>query len=334
MNMRQWVKDQIALDIKKPLPILSFPATQLLNITVAELISNSGLQAQGMKAVADRCPAAAAVSLMDLSVEAEAFGAEIRVTDDEVPTVIGHIINSEADARALAVPAVGAGRTGLYIEAIAQARQLITDRPVLAGVIGPFSLSGRLIGMTEIMVNCYTEPELVHATLEKAAAFITDYIKAYKAAGAQGVVVAEPAAGLLSAQLMVEFSGNYMKTIIAGTQSDDFAVFYHNCGNSTSQMTKELAELGAMGYHFGNAVNMREMLEKMPDQVLVMGNLSPADLFRGGNPQLMQAETLGLLEDCRGHANFTVSSGCDIPPASSWDNIDAFFAAVNAFYHS
>jgi uroporphyrinogen decarboxylase len=27
-----------------------------------------------------------------------------------------------------------------------------------------------------------------------------------------------------------------------------------------------------------------------------------------------------------------ISSGCDIPPLSSWDNIGAFFAAVKEFY--
>ena len=48
----------------------------------------SDKQAEGMKIIADSCPTAASVSLMDLSLEAEAFGSTIRVSDDEVPTVI------------------------------------------------------------------------------------------------------------------------------------------------------------------------------------------------------------------------------------------------------
>ena len=71
------------------MPILSFPAVQKLGITVAELISNKDRQAEGMKYVADHTDSAASVSMMDLSVEAECFGAEIRVSDDEVPTVVG-----------------------------------------------------------------------------------------------------------------------------------------------------------------------------------------------------------------------------------------------------
>lgn len=220
-NMYAWIEDQKAATAKKALPVLSFPSVQLLGITVRELINDSDLQAKGMKAVADRVPTAAAVSLMDLSLEAECFGSKIRVSDEEVPTVVGSLIDAELDederleqAKALAVPAVGAGRTQIYIDAIEKAVGLITDRPVLAGVIGPFSLAGRLMDVTEAMIYCYDEPDMVHVLLQKATNFIIQYIKAYKAVGANGVVLAEPLAGLLSPGLAQEFSGDYCKQIV------------------------------------------------------------------------------------------------------------------------
>ena len=85
MDMKAWLHEQLTADKRRALPILSFPSIQLLGITVRELISDSDLQARGMCEVAKRCPAAAAVSMMDLSVEAECFGATIHVSDDEVP---------------------------------------------------------------------------------------------------------------------------------------------------------------------------------------------------------------------------------------------------------
>ena len=211
-DMKQWVADTIAAPVKKPMPVLSFPAVQLMGITVRDLISSSEHQAQGMQLVAQRVDSAAAVSLMDLSVEAECFGSEIRVSDDEVPTVIGSIVTDEDEADALAVPEVGAGRTGLYIEAISKAAQAITDRPVFAGVIGPYSLAGRLLDVSEAMVLCYEEPDMVHAVMEKTTAFLIDYCKAYKAAGANGVVMAEPLTGMLSPNLAEEFSHPYVET--------------------------------------------------------------------------------------------------------------------------
>ena len=112
-NMKQWVEELKGTGAKKPIPVLSFPCVSLLGITVRELISNSELQAKGMKAVADRTNAAASVSFMDLSVEAECFGATVVVSDDEVPTVKGRIINDMDEAEALQIPEVGSGRTNL-----------------------------------------------------------------------------------------------------------------------------------------------------------------------------------------------------------------------------
>ena len=224
--------------------------------------------------IQDRCDTAAAVSMMDLSVEAQAFGSEIKVCDDEVPTVIGRIINTKEDADALRVPQIGDGRTGLYIEAIEKACALITDRPVFAGVIGPFSLSGRLMDITEIMVNCIVEPDMVHTTLEKATHFIIEYIKSYKSVGANGVVLAEPAAGLLSPALIEEFSTKYVKEIVEAVQDDNFILIYHNCGN-TIPLINSILSTGSAAYHFGNSIVMSEMLKLVPSDILVMGNVDP-----------------------------------------------------------
>ena len=332
MQARAWLNALRDAPRKKPLPVLSFPCVSLLNITVKDLIADSGLQAEGMRRVAERVDAAAAVSFMDLSVEAEAFGCPIRISDDEVPTVTGAVVDSEEAAQALQVPEVGACRTGIYIEAIRKAAGMITDRPVFAGVIGPYSLAGRLMDVTEIMYTCYDEPETVHTVLEKVTEFLIKYCQAYKEAGANGVVLAEPLAGLLSPALAGEFSCAYVKKIVDAVQSDDFIVIYHNCGNAVNRMVKEVVSAGCAAYHFGNAVKMEEMMAQMPADIPAMGNVDPAGQFRNGTPESIREETLSIMNACCKYPNFVISSGCDIPPASKWENIDAFFKAVDEFY--
>ena len=333
MNMQAWLKEQMAADKRRAMPILSFPSIQLMGITVKDLIADSDVQAQGLYKIAQRCPTAAAVSMMDLSVEAECFGSQIRFSDDEVPTVIGSVVDTPEDAEALQVPAFGSGRTGLYVEAISKALKLITDRPIFAGVIGPFSLAGRLMDMTQVMINCYEEPEMVHATLEKATEFLLSYVKAYKAIGAHGVVIAEPAAGLLSPDFCGEFSSPYVKKIVDAVQDEEFIVIYHNCGDAVNRMVPQILETGAAAYHFGNAVSMEDMLRQMPGDVLTMGNVDPVSAIRNGTPEKVRQDTLAIMEACCKYPNFLISSGCDIPPAAPWENIDAFFAAVEEFYN-
>lgn len=331
-NMKQWLEDLKNAPVKKAMPILSFPAVQLLGISVKELISDSDRQAEGMRLVASRTDSAAAVSLMDLSVEAECFGAKIRVSDGEVPTVVGRMIHDEDEAAALEVPAVGTARSGLYVNAIEKALALITDRPVFAGIIGPFSLAARLLDVTEIMMDCYDDPDMVHTVLEKVTAFLIEYAKAYKAVGAHGVVMAEPVAGLLSPAMEEEFSAPYVRQIVDAVQDEGFIVIYHNCGNNTIQMIDSILTTGAAAYHFGNSIDMAEMMTHIPADTVAMGNVDPAGQFLGGTPASMREATLAVMHKCCGYSNFVISSGCDIPPRSNWENIDAFFAAVGEFY--
>lgn len=328
MNIRSLLWDAAKVGSKKAMPILSFPAAQKMGVSVETLVKSAELQARAMEIVARDTATIAAVSLMDLSVEAEAFGAQVRFTKDEVPAIVGQLVSDEDEANDLQVPELTAGRALLCVEAVRTARQSIADKPVVAGMIGPYSLAGRLMDVTEIMYLCFDEPETVHTVLDKATQYLIRYGQAMKDAGADGIMMAEPLAGILSPDMAEEFSMPYVKRIIDALQDDDFAVLYHNCGNSVPQMLDAIYTLGAAAYHFGNAIDMEAVMKVTPPDVLVMGNIDPAGQFASGTVDSITAATHALLEKCGAYANFVPSSGCDIPAHAKWENIDAFFKAV------
>ncbi|MBQ8185936.1 MAG: uroporphyrinogen decarboxylase family protein [Clostridia bacterium] len=331
-NMRKWLTQQLTSPVKKAMPLLSAPSCQLIGMELDDMIASAEYQAEALAKLAQRTDSSALVCMMDLSVEAEAFGSTIRKNAGEVPTVVGSIVSDEDDADALEVPEVGAGRTGIYVETVKKLSTMVTDRPILAGAIGPFSLAARLADVTEIMYLCYDEPDAVHKAMEKCTDFLIRYCQAFKDAGADGIALAEPVTGLLSPSLAEEFSEPYVKKLFDAVKSDDFAVIYHNCGNGTIDMIDSILAVGADAYHFGNAIDMEKMLEVVPDDVIVMGNIDPAGEFKGGTPESIRKATLDLMEKCTKHGNFVISSGCDIPAKAPWENIDAFFGAVSEFY--
>ena len=332
-NMYQWVDEVIAAPRKTPIPVLSFPSVQKLGGTVQELTHDSDKQAKGLKLIADSFPTGASVSYMDLSVEAEAFGSDIRYSGDEVPTVVGSIVDDMDSAEALKIPAVGDARTGMNLDAIRKAVPLITDRPVFAGVIGPWSLAGRLMDVSEAMYYCFDEPEMVHLVLDKVTAFLIDYMNAYKDTGAHGIVMAEPLAGLLSGDLAEEFSAAYVRRIVEAVQDENFLIVYHNCGNSALATIDTIVSNGCRVFHFGNAVAMDELMPHIPANCIALGNVDPAREFRNGTPESVYAATTAVMEKCASFPNFVPSSGCDIPPMTDWENINAFFRAVDDFYN-
>jgi len=297
----------------------------LLGVSVRDITSDSALQAKGMKMIADKVPSAASVSFMDLSVEAECFGAKINFSENEVPTVVGRLINDEDEAAALEVPKVGIARSGMYIDAIKKARELITDRPVIAGMIGPFSLAARLFDVSEIMIECYEDPDTVHTVVKKATEFLVEYAKAYKEAGADGIMMAEPVSGMLSLALEYEFSAPYVKKIVDVVQDEGFIVIYHNCGDNVGMMTESILSTGAAAYHFGNSVDMKEILEKMPNNTVTMGNVDPVGVLWMGDTDTVEKKTKEIIEKCAEYPNFVLSSGCDMPPNTPWENIEKFF---------
>lgn len=328
--MRQWVADIISRREVTALPVMTHPGIELNGHSVTQAVSDGRVHYEAVMTLTRRYPSVAAATIMDLTTEAEAFGAEIAFSDDAVPAVSSRLLKDVESIYALQVPSLSAGRIPAYLKANLLASRAVADRPLLAGCIGPFSLAGRLYDMSEIMVLLYEHPEAAHVLMEKCTAFIEKYCLALKATGANGVVMAEPAAGLMSDDDCMTFSSQYVKRIVDRVQDDTFMVVLHNCGN-TGHCTHAMVATGAMAYHFGNKCKMEEVIGEVPPTALAMGNIDPVSVFKDGMPFKMRQTVTDLLEKMRPYPNFVLSSGCDTPPHTPLANIDAFFEALDAF---
>lgn len=329
-NMNTWIEEIISNKKVQAMPIMTYPGLEFIDKGVIDIVTNGNMQYECIKALADKYPSIAAVTIMDLSVEAEAFGAEIKFSNDEVPDVSSNLINNIDEAKALEIPKVGSHRTTVYLEATKLMTENILDRPSFAGQIGPFSLTARLLGVTDALMQIMLEPELVHILLEKTTKFLIEYAKAFKEHGAHGIIIAEPVAGLLSPDLCDEFSSKYVKQIVDSVQDDNFIVILHNCGNTTNLIPSMLST-GSKLLHLGNAVDLTDILPQVPSDIIVSGNIDPATIFRNGTIEDVKNETNKLLNETANYNNFIISSGCDIPPNTPIKNIDAFFNSVEEY---
>ncbi len=326
--MKQWVADIIHQKEVAAIPVMTHPGIEQNGNTVREAVSNGKVHADAVVKLTQNYRSVAACTIMDLTTEAEAFGAEIAFSDEAVPAVVGHMLTDVKSINDLQVPSLKAGRIPQYLKANLLAARAIQDRPVFAGCIGPFSLAGRLYDMSGIMMLIYENPDAAHTLLAKCTQFIEKYCEALKLTGVNGVLMAEPAAGLLSNDDCKAFSSAYVKYIVNKVQDDHFIVVLHNCGN-TGHCTEAMVETGAAAYHFGNKCRMEEVIKEVPEDALAMGNLDPVSIFKDGTPMQMREATLDLLEKMREYPNFVLSSGCDTPPHTPIENVNAFFEALN-----
>lgn len=332
-NMREWVQNIIENKTRVAIPIMTHPGIELIGKTVREAVTDGSVHFEAIKALDNKYPSAACTVIMDLTVEAEAFGAQVSLPENEIPTTVGRLVSDMESVENLKVPALDATRIPEYILANKLTAENIKDKPVLGGIIGPISLAGRLYDMSEIMMACYTEPETAELLLQKCTEFLKEYCIALKNAGVNGVVIAEPAAGLMSNDGCSEFSSKYVREIIEAVQDDYFMAILHNCGNA-GHCTGAMIETGAFGYHFGNKANMVDALAQCPKDVLVMGNIDPVTVFRSSTPDEVYKVTTNLLEQTADFPNFILSSGCDTPPHTPHANIEAFYKALQDYNNS
>ena len=100
---------------------MTHPGIERLGKRVLDCVTDVEVQAAAIVELARAYPTAASTAVMDLTVEAEAFGAKVTFSDDEIPTVTGRRVVDQATVEALEVPKVSSGRLPLYQEAIRRA---------------------------------------------------------------------------------------------------------------------------------------------------------------------------------------------------------------------
>ena len=320
-NMDDWSTEIIKAKDIRYLPVLFFPTLQLNGMNVDETVHDGKKMAQTMADTIKEFPTmiAAMTGMTSRSTPKPSVPGPLHL--DAVPAVDTNWSTIWMRRKSLPVPDTHAGRVDIFIDAVTEAQKLITDRPIFGGQLGPFSLTANILEITNTMECVMEEPEIVHEVLKKATDFLIRRAQAYKDAGANGILLAEPTAGLLSPSQAAEFSDSYVKQLVDAVQDSSFYVVLHDCGNVT-KMTDGMYGTGAKGLHFGNIVDMPTILSQIPQDVLVFGNINPAKMFRSDAADL-KAESRELIEKCAKYPHYVFSSGCDVPPCSPIENCHA-----------
>jgi uroporphyrinogen decarboxylase len=310
------------------MPIGVYAGLDLTGGSVRAAVSDPAAQAQAVLALHQRLHTPVLLTAMDLSAEAEVFGCAIRMPEDEIPTVLGRRVASLEEIAALRDPQAGDRRTAVHLEACRRLVAASGGAPVLGGMIGPFSLAGRIFGVSEALEATAAGPEPVLALLEKTTRFLAAYAAAFRQAGAAGVIIAEPAAGLLSPRGLAAFSAPFVRRIVEEVERPNFGVILHNCGARLAHLPRVL-ESGAGIYHFGAPMDLPAALERVDAQTILCGNLDPSAVFHAGTPASVAAAARALLAGAGPRRNFVLSSGCDLPPGTPIANLEALYAAAS-----
>lgn len=311
----------------------SLPVLKSMNKTVADLSQDPLTQFEAIDSFNQMVDQPVITTAMDLSIEAEAFTAQVEFTPDHPPHVIKSPIPDRTALNSLFAPKVGHRRSGIPLTVIRMLREKYgepANKFFLGSMIGPFSLACLLNGMDRAFLTVMEDGDLMHEILKRTTDFLRRYAESFMMVGADGVFMCDPTAGLISADSMEEFVTPYHQEIIRAVQTPEFTVIYHNCGAKQVHL-QQMAKSGAAMLHFGKNIDMLDALYKLPSDLVLAGNLDPAGVFMEGTPEMVRASADHLLSGAAGYRNFSLSSGCDLPLDTPKENIEAFFQSLNEF---
>ena len=266
-----------------------------------------------------------AMPLMDLTVEKEALLIACGVPPDEIGTF--HFT---------AAPDPPAGVTLTpRMRATCDALTSVAGLPDLLSIgmsIGPYSLLTKLVRdpITPVYLSGMgrspeDEPEiaLLNTLLGMGEAVIHRYVEAQIEAGAQAIVICEPAANLVyfSPLQMAENSKPFetyvmepMRRVAALLAAHKVDLIVHDCGELTDEMVRRLGSLGATMMSLGSSRELVHDAGLVPPDVVLYGNLPSKSFFESQlTPDEVEQRGKELVERMAavGHP-FILGTECDV----------------------
>ena len=103
-NMKKWIAAQIASGQRISIPIMTLPGIEMIGKSVKDAVQSGDVHAQAIRKLAEVFPSAATTVIMDLTLEAEAFGCRIDFQENDMPHILGRLVSSAEEIEMLKVP--------------------------------------------------------------------------------------------------------------------------------------------------------------------------------------------------------------------------------------
>ncbi|OGW13430.1 MAG: hypothetical protein A3G93_01645 [Nitrospinae bacterium RIFCSPLOWO2_12_FULL_45_22] len=314
---------------RKGTPFVSAVSCRLTNTTIKQNALDGETQFRTISAAVeefnlDTIP----IVYTDSSFLAETCGCEIKMTDNDIPSVVTHPVKTLDDIARLRIPdPTRDGRIPEFLKAARLLSERYPNRSKSAMSVGPFTFAGQLAGVEHISRMTIKNPEFVKKLLDFCVEAAIVLSEAFIDAGATSLFLGDPTSSLLSKKAYAEFSAPYTKKFVDRIK---VPASLHICGN-TSHIIEEMCATGVRAISVDYPVDLPSIVPRVPSHILIIGNLSPVGVLRNGTPDDVRKATKELMDKMRDVPNYVVATGCDCPFDTPFENIKAMIETVKNY---
>ncbi len=306
------------------IPLAAAPGAKILGVSLQDMLSDARTQAEGILRLADEVHPDGVVTLMDVTVEASAFGGSIIYSPDGVATLQEPIISSPQDVKHLDADNVkDAEKPRVFAETVRRLKRE-TSLPVLAYAGGPLTVAGQLLGLQNLMMVFLENPEFAEQLLEFTTKVSTAYSTMLAEEGADAIIFLEPSCSMLSKPLFEHFLIPYFARL---PEFDTIIRGVHVCGTSNHlipSMNSLDIELVSLDY----PIDLPEAAEILAPEIMIIGNINPVQV-KNEEADTLHEKALSLVESMQPYpGRYILSSGCDISRDTPLENIKAITSAI------
>lgn len=218
-------------------------------------------------------------------------------------------------------------------------KELYGDTKWLIGScqISIFEASWYLRGMDQLMMDMVTDPDYVHALMDKVMQFPLRAGQKFIELGADmvwlGDDVSMQTGMMMSHQMWREYLKPRYAEIIGAFKSKrpDIKVAYHSCGNCET-ILEDMIEIGldVLNPLQPLAISPFEVKKRYGDRLSLFGGLDVQMLMPRGTPEEVRAAAWRLREECGKGGGYLLAPAHHIQSDTSVENVLAFYEAGTA----
>ena len=255
----------------------------------------------------------------------DGHGLQWYVPEDDIGTVRRHEITELDDPRIDADTSlcIGPLETFAAIEPNYREQYLIVP-----GITGPYSQLVFMMGMENVMLMMYDDPDGLKEAIAKRVPFALKWLHALAEMGAEAVWLGEGAASssVISPSAYAEFVAPYAKIVIQEAKRLGIPCFMHVCGDIRLSMTQILST-GTKAIDIDYMVPMSFAREQGGPDVCLKGNFNPISLFSESAERVFDLSRQILTET---EGPVILGTGCLVAPHTPPENIDAMVSAAKS----
>ena len=321
-----------ALKLQKPdrvpvYPILAGISRKLIGASYEKWSTDAETCAAGFLKTVEEFDIDCVVTLIDLSVECDAWGQTLVYPENEAahPNYSNMVVSDIEDyAKIQKVDYRNSKRMMMHIDVCRRlVAQLKGKKPIIAFVFGPLGTLSMLRNQQDMYMDLYDDPDAVQEATWNVAHTLADYVGALCGTGIDGVMwdTLFASGSIMSKDMWKEMEAEPMAMLAKVVRDHGCLNFIHNCGQRV-YFDVQIEAVQPTGISFlyppDDCKDFAECKEKYGDKVALIGCVTPANAVIGTDEE-WDAQCRDQIAAMGENGGFILATGCEYPANASFD---------------